>query len=505
MIERDVETRSITLAPELRSSGNRVGGYAAAFGIKSEPLPMPPGLYVMGGQRSLFVETVNNRAFAKGKNDGFPSVVSLWEHRQDPQFLLGTVKAGSMGVDIDDYGLSYWVDLLPSRYDLRDLVARGDISGSSFSFEAMEDDWQADGDGFPLRTLLSCRLIECGPCANPAYPNGATVGLRSLARFVGAPYEDVEARAATGDIRGLLATTKPKPGRPPLFGQAAKARLDEMRNKTVEQTVTDEPTEEEKANLDIVKVSAVTASDDRPKTIQGRQALMETLAAKPNGPDRLLETLAAQQFSGAERLAQTTVAGQIAALQAELAEIRSEIARLSDPNLIELEEARERIARAEELAQLDLRQMSGQPLSGKDALKLMGVAPSTTQPEARSDDARSDFADPGWQKDGQPRYPLDTPERVTLAWDYINNAHDGSLYTAEQLAEIKAKIKDAAKRFDIELDDNLDNNNRSYRRWVPTMNPHEALRQLEAMRLPDSPRPAFRACDAYAAESGGRF
>ena len=53
------------------------------------------------------------------------------------------------------------------------------------------------------------------------------------------------------------------------------------------------------------------------------------------------------------------------------------------------------------------------------------------------------YADPGYQKDGKKRYPLDTEEHVRAAWSYINQEDNGDAYSAEQLASIKAKIKAA--------------------------------------------------------------
>ncbi|MGO8937806.1 MAG: HK97 family phage prohead protease [Mycobacterium sp.] len=49
---------------DLRSAGSRrIGGYAAVFGVKSEPL---------GG----FVEQVDRRAFNKSTADGWPGVLA---------------------------------------------------------------------------------------------------------------------------------------------------------------------------------------------------------------------------------------------------------------------------------------------------------------------------------------------------------------------------------------------------------------------------------------------
>jgi hypothetical protein len=66
------------------------------------------------------------------------------------------------------------------------------------------------------------------------------------------------------------------------------------------------------------------------------------------------------------------------------------------------------------------------------------------------------YADPGYQPDGKPRYPLKKSgkydyERVKAAWGYINKAANARKYTAGQLARIKAKIKAAAKAVGMEI------------------------------------------------------
>jgi len=61
------------------------------------------------------------------------------------------------------------------------------------------------------------------------------------------------------------------------------------------------------------------------------------------------------------------------------------------------------------------------------------------------------YADPGYQKDKVKRYPLDTEEHVRAAWSYINMPKNAEKYTSEQLKNIKAKIKSAAKKFGIEI------------------------------------------------------
>ena len=66
------------------------------------------------------------------------------------------------------------------------------------------------------------------------------------------------------------------------------------------------------------------------------------------------------------------------------------------------------------------------------------------------------YADPGYQKDGKKRYPLDTKDHAKAAWGYINQADNAKAYSAEQLKSIKTKIRSACKKFGVEIDDRGD-------------------------------------------------
>src|SRR5581483_2002193 len=61
------------------------------------------------------------------------------------------------------------------------------------------------------------------------------------------------------------------------------------------------------------------------------------------------------------------------------------------------------------------------------------------------------YADPGWQKDGKARYPLDSEQHIRAAWSYINQAKNAALYTAAQLGKIKAKIKAAMQKIGADV------------------------------------------------------
>lgn len=56
-----------------------------------------------------------------------------------------------------------------------------------------------------------------------------------------------------------------------------------------------------------------------------------------------------------------------------------------------------------------------------------------------------EYADPGFQKDGQKRYPVDTEEHIRAAWSYIGQEKNASQYTDEQVKHIKTRIVHAWK------------------------------------------------------------
>ena len=74
--------------------------------------------------------------------------------------------------------------------------------------------------GYPLRTLISGRLIDVAPVCEPAYPD-STVGLRSLAKHLGVPYEDVAKLSKENELRKFFVRTD----RRSLSGAEAQARV----------------------------------------------------------------------------------------------------------------------------------------------------------------------------------------------------------------------------------------------------------------------------------------
>lgn len=209
---REIETRATPSAVELRSarSSRRVGGLAAVFGKRSQPL-------------TGYVEMVERSAFSKMAGDGWNAVMARYEHRD----LLGTTAAGTLQLEILTQGLDYTVDCpeTSAGNDVLTLTSRGDLRNSSFAFQVFDDDFTYDGGSLPVRHLISVRLIDVSPVSTPAYPD-ATVGLRSLAAHYDTDPEHVFTMARENRLLDLFVRTdnrRPvKPATPLRCGAAPK-------------------------------------------------------------------------------------------------------------------------------------------------------------------------------------------------------------------------------------------------------------------------------------------
>jgi len=192
----DAERRFTSVPVEIRAGAKdklTIGGYAAKFDRRSQNL---------GG----FVEEIRTGFFNKSRGDGWPGVLA--RHNHDDNMLLGTSGAQTLRLAVDDIGLDYSVDLPQTRMDVYELVQRGDVRQSSFAFIAYEDDWSTSDQGFPLRSLISGRLIDVASVNTPAYEDTST-GLRSLAKKFDAPLEEVRALAGQNELIKFFKRTDP--------------------------------------------------------------------------------------------------------------------------------------------------------------------------------------------------------------------------------------------------------------------------------------------------------
>ncbi|WP_328950480.1 HK97 family phage prohead protease [Streptomyces sp. NBC_00184] len=90
--------------------------------------------------------------------------------------LLGRTSSGTLRVGEDREGGWYEVDLPDTTVgrDVAELLKRGDLQGSSFTFRVLDNGQRRSADddpesGLPIREITSMDVRELGPVTNPAY------------------------------------------------------------------------------------------------------------------------------------------------------------------------------------------------------------------------------------------------------------------------------------------------------------------------------------------------
>ena len=167
-IETVRERRTIALPIELRakkeSSPDVVSGYAALFYDSKDP----------GTQYQLWsgcFERIQPGAFdsaLKRPDD----VRCLFNH--DPNQILGRSLSETLTLKVDSKGLYFECQLpnSPAGQTVREAIARGDVSGCSFSFDVLVATWteaNSGADEINYRDILDVALYDVGPVTFPAY------------------------------------------------------------------------------------------------------------------------------------------------------------------------------------------------------------------------------------------------------------------------------------------------------------------------------------------------
>jgi len=160
----ETEVRSFVLPVERRADGDKVTlvGYAAVFEEAAD----------IGG---YFREIIARGAFTETLKTA--DVRAYFDH--DRGRVLGRSSTGTLRLREDSKGLAVEIDLPDTTdgNDVRTLVERGDVSGMSFSFDAVRQEWDETTDP-PTRTIREVILYEVSVVSEPAY-EGTTVALRS--------------------------------------------------------------------------------------------------------------------------------------------------------------------------------------------------------------------------------------------------------------------------------------------------------------------------------------
>jgi uncharacterized protein len=162
---QNVEVRTIDAemrALDDNADGMRFGGYAWRYNEPSLPLP--------------FTERIATGAFTrtlKSRND----IRAYYNHNDE--LLLGSTRAKTLRIEDRPDGGFVEIDLPDTELGRSTAyhIRRGDITGMSFGFSTVRDEWSGDGNE---RTLKEVRLHEVSVVSGvPAYPT-TTASVRNL-------------------------------------------------------------------------------------------------------------------------------------------------------------------------------------------------------------------------------------------------------------------------------------------------------------------------------------
>lgn len=184
MIERDFEFRSES-REDTDGDGHSISGYAAVFDQDTE----------INSYEGKFTERISKGAFRKTLKDRAGKIIMQYDHGRDTR--VGSVPIGKYTtIREDDHGLYTEGRLFTNSLvePVRQAIEGGAISGQSFKFQVVKDEWR-DKDGKLLkgdklrkmlwdgaeglvRTIKEVKLFEAGPVSTPAY-GGTSVGVRN--------------------------------------------------------------------------------------------------------------------------------------------------------------------------------------------------------------------------------------------------------------------------------------------------------------------------------------
>jgi HK97 family phage prohead protease len=195
---RHVEFRALP-----SDDGLTLEGYAAVFNTFTE----------INDLEGRFREQIAPGAFKRTLGMRMP--VLQFDHGQHP--LIGSIPLGRItAITEDKHGLRVRARLSDNWLvePVRDAIRDGAISGMSFRFRVIDDDWSRTRDGIAERTIREVELYEVGPVVFPAYAD-TTVGVRSAATLKA--LQDPETRAEIArmlmisgtDLESLAVTDDP--------------------------------------------------------------------------------------------------------------------------------------------------------------------------------------------------------------------------------------------------------------------------------------------------------
>jgi len=167
--DRGLERRTFGDVRVDLSEDQKIRGTAIVFNSRSVDL---------GG----FTEIIMPEAVDRTIRDGL-DVRALIDH--DSAKVIGRTRSGTLSLRKTMRGLEIVVDPPNTSYarDLLESVGRGDISGMSFGFRVLDDEWRLE-DGQPVREVTDMVVSEVSVVSFPAYQEtDVSIAQRSLQAF----------------------------------------------------------------------------------------------------------------------------------------------------------------------------------------------------------------------------------------------------------------------------------------------------------------------------------
>jgi HK97 family phage prohead protease len=191
---RTEEVRHVEFRASENSDGQTLEGYAAVFNAWTD-IRDSLGTYKERIAPGAFKRTIGQR-----------QPVLQFDHGSHP--LIGSLPLGTISALREDRNGLFVRARLSDNWliePVRDAIKDGAVSGMSFRFRVVSDDWSDDNEE---RTINEVELLELGPVVFPAYEQ-TSVSVRSLVNHL-----DDDTRAALAQELSTDSGTSPAVGEP---------------------------------------------------------------------------------------------------------------------------------------------------------------------------------------------------------------------------------------------------------------------------------------------------